>query len=184
MRIETNLPETEAQQGQASQTIPPANHPEASTWGMPPEYADTIRKAAAKSVFGEWHWQRIPRSEFFNMALDAIVEAAVEVRKTFGRDILSSTGVAATFRKDLAVRQVCECSSDDGCVFDAILFTAGSEAEVIVWLEDDSRRCCIAYRGSEDAVRRLGCEANLFKVGRFVVSDEQQAAEEYLGGVC
>lgn len=141
---------------------------------LPPDFERLLRSPplSSASALGEWLFPDRTHPVSIHEALSALADVAVEAVDLPDGQHLLTAGVPVTFRTDLHIRHLGECRSEDGARFDAFLLTIGLAAEVIVWLEDDLHRNCVAYRGAAGAVEQAGLEAKLFKGGCLAGSTE------------
>lgn len=70
--------------------------------------------------------------------------------------------VPARFREDLLIRFLGANTGPQGCCYYGFLFTVPGKLEVMAWIEDDSIRSRVRWRGDKASFERLALDLTLF----------------------
>ena len=107
---------------------------------------------------GGWRHDHSPTE---GMAFAEVAGGAADMEN--GQSILpENCDVAATFRNDLTIRYLGICSCDQGCAFYGFLFNVPGRLEVIVWVEDDSIRFSVCWRGDRAVFQEVAYQLRMF----------------------
>jgi hypothetical protein len=149
------------------------------TTRLPKDFQAVLDASSAAPALGDW------RRDYSSAAWDAWTTAAIEVCNLPGDQGRPATAVTLAFRRDLNVRHIRECHTDDedgGCFFHGYLFTVPERLQVVVWIEDDLIHALMVYRGDPELVEEIGLQLKLFGGDCFNGSAASQAPHRHIVG--